>query len=90
MKLKWERIGRSGNAEESTTSYQAAGTDLYIESRKRQIPHANGVGSWTYTSYFVLVNKKEVAEKQRLSYAQEYAERIYEGGQDGREKNSSP
>ena len=78
MKLKWERIGRSGNAEESTISYQAAGTDLYIESRKRQIPHANGIGSWTYTSYFVLANKMEVAEKQRLSDAKEYAERNFD------------
>lgn len=76
-KLKWEKIGKSVNEEGTTITYQAAGTGLTIESRKRHIPHANGTGTWDHTSFFVLVDGKEVKEKWSLKYAKDFAEKLY-------------
>ena len=76
-KLKWEKIGKSVNEEGTTITYQAAGTGLTIESRKRHIPHANGTGTWDHTSFFVLVDGKEVKEKWSLKYAKDFAEQLY-------------
>jgi len=47
---------------------------LYIESRRRHIPHADGVGTWDHTTYFVIQNGTELVEKQTLRDAKEYAE----------------
>ena len=74
-KLIWERIGRRVSAEGSTTFYRSTG-GYQIESRKRHIPHANGEGTWDHTTYFVLKNGKELAEKQSLRDAKEYAETL--------------
>ena len=75
-KLKWEKVERTVNAEGTTITYRAAGTNLIVQSRKRQIPHSNRGGTWEHTSYFVLDDGKEVAEKWRLSEAQKYAEAL--------------
>ena len=40
--MTWEKVGRNVNAEGTTTTYQLAGTQLYVQSRKRHIPHASG------------------------------------------------
>ena len=76
-KLKWEKIGKSVNEEGTTITYQAAGTGLTIESRKRHIPNANRAGTWDHTSFFVLVDGKEVKEKLSLKYAKDFAEQLY-------------
>lgn len=34
--------------------YTAPGNPNVIESRKEPIPHANGVGFWYHTSYFLI------------------------------------
>jgi len=53
--LKWVRTNHKYNADGSSElRYEAKGTDCVIESRKRAIPHANGVGSWWHTAYFVI------------------------------------
>lgn len=53
--MKWIKTGYSVHGDGSSeTRYEAAGTDFMIESRKRPIPHANGIGSWMYTSYFLI------------------------------------
>lgn len=75
MSGAWEKVGRNVNAEGTTTTYQLAGTQMYVQSRKRHIPHANGSGTWDHTSFFVIDNGVEVAEKWRLQDAKEYAER---------------
>ena len=77
-KLIWKRTGRRVSKEGTDTIYTAAGTNLTIESRKRHIPHANGVGTWDHTSYFVLRDGKDVVKKYSLANAKEYAETLVE------------
>lgn len=74
--MRWARVGRSVSAEGSTTTYQGVGSNLTIESRKRHIPHANGIGTWDYTSYFVLKDGKEIKELHSLRDAKEYADKM--------------
>ncbi|MBR0178886.1 MAG: hypothetical protein IJQ03_00430 [Firmicutes bacterium] len=60
MKLRWKMIGKVVRANgESTITYQAEGTDLLIESRKKAVPHANGIGHWMHTAYFLIDGDKE-------------------------------
>lgn len=71
----WAKTGKTVSEGRTTVTYAAEGTPYTIESRKRPIPHANGRGSWDYTSYFVLKDGEELIEKQRLGDAKAYAER---------------
>lgn len=75
--IRWEKTGREVNAEGTTIIYSGSGTTLTIESRKRHIPHANGIGTWDHTSYFVLDDGKELAERYSLKDAKEYAEKAF-------------
>ncbi len=79
--LKWEKIGKSVNEEGTTITYQAAGTGLTIESRKRHIPHANREGTWDHTTFFVLVDGKKAVETWSLGaakgYTEDFAEQLY-------------
>ena len=70
----WQKTGKTVNAEGTTIRYTAYKTNLSIESRKRHIPHANRSGTWDHTSYFVLRDGEEIAEKQSLKDAKEFAE----------------
>ena len=75
--MNWIKTGRTATEDGSFTIYEAEGHPaIRIESRKRQIPHANGVGSWNFTSYFVLLEGEEVVEKMRLTDAKEFAETL--------------
>ena len=49
--MTWEKVGRNVNAEGTTTTYQLAGTQMYVQSRKRHIPHANGSGTGTTPAF---------------------------------------
>ena len=75
-KLIWKRTGRIVSKEGTTTIYHAAGKGIEIESRKRHIPHANGVGTWDHTTYWVKLDGKDVIEKYSLADAKEYAEQL--------------
>lgn len=75
--IKWVKMGTTVNSEGRTTTYEAENTSLTIESRMRHIPHANGVGTWDHTSYFVLKDGQELVEKQSLKDAKKYAEEHY-------------
>ena len=72
----WKKTGKRINSEGTTITYQAEGTGITIESRKRHIPHANGNGTWDHTSYFVMAAGKEVTEKYSLKDAKEFAEKM--------------
>lgn len=74
--VKWVKIGKAIDDQGTTITYQAEGTNLTVESRKRNIPHANGRGTWEHTSYFVLEDGKEIKEKHSLAAAKEYAEEL--------------
>lgn len=50
-----------------------------IESRRINIPHANGIGYWQKTYYYVIQDDKE-KEFERFSDAKEAAERLHQTG----------
>lgn len=74
----WEKVEKTVNAEGTTITYQAKDAGiwlpLYVQSRKRHIPHANGVGTWDHTEYVVLKDNEELATRQTLTAAKGYAE----------------
>lgn len=73
--MEWEKIDRNVNDEGTTITYRAKNCrGLIVQSRKRHIPHANRVGTWDHTTYFVIYNGKEVIERYSLKDAKEYAE----------------
>lgn len=74
--ISWKRTGKTENEEGTTITYVGEGTTLKIESRKRHIPHANGVGTWDHTSYWVMNGQTEIKERYSLADAKEYAERM--------------
>ena len=76
-KLIWKRTGRRVSTKGTDTIYSATGTNYTIESRKRHIPHSNGrPGTWDHTTYWVLKDGKELAEKYSLADAKEYMESL--------------
>lgn len=79
--MKWVKINKvvKGNGD-TTITYRLEGTPYTVESRKRQIPHANARGTWSFTSYFVLRDGVEVTEKYTLGDAKRYAESWSENG----------
>lgn len=82
--IVWEKTRRVVDSEGTTNTYTGKGTDLTIESRKRRIPHAGGrSGTWNHTSFFVLRNGEELAEKYSLKDAKEFAETVRESNEAG-------
>ena len=75
--MNWIKTGRSVHADGSAeTRYEAAGTGFEIESRKRPIPHANGIGSWMYTSYHLILPDGHEKKFSRLIDAKEAVESL--------------
>lgn len=77
--IKWVKMGTTFDSEGRTTIYEAENAPLTIESRLRHVPHANRSGTWDCTTYFVLKDGQELAEKHSLRDAKEYAERLANG-----------
>lgn len=78
--IKWIKIDRNVNADgEVTITYRGEGTPLLLQSRKRNIPHANGVGCWQATTYVVMRDGEDLIEKHTRRdaevWAHQYAER---------------
>ena len=86
--IKWTKMGKTVSQEGTTITYEAVDHPITIESRKRHIPHANGIGTWDHTSYFVIFLGKEVAEKYSLKDAKEYAEELLYGKDQGHHQTS--
>lgn len=78
MTIIWTRKGKTVGSEGTTVTYCGLGTTLSIESRKRHIPHANGVGTWDHTSYWVIDNNREIKEMWTLKDAKEFAAKYWE------------
>ena len=72
----WKKTGKTVNKEGTTIRYELPGTVLAIESRKRHIEHANGIGTWDHTTYFVIVDGEAIKECYSLKDAKEYAEAL--------------
>lgn len=73
----WKKTGKTVNEEGTTVRYELPGTVLAIESRKRHIPHANGIGTWDHTTYMVIVDGVDVKKMYSLRDAKKYAEALY-------------
>lgn len=56
MKIEWEKTGvEAGTNGERTITYSNPKYPEYvIQSRKRNISHANGIGHWSHTTYVVI------------------------------------
>lgn len=51
----WKQTGKTIKATgEKTITYEKPGNPNKIQSRKEPIPHANGVGFWFHTSYWLI------------------------------------
>ena len=61
-----------------TIRYESWKNQNIIESRREAIPHANGIGTWNHTSYFVIRPDGSEKEYYSLKAAKEAAEK--EGG----------
>lgn len=52
----WQQVAKTIKATgEKTITYQKAGNSNIIESRKVRIPHANGIGFWFHTNYWLIM-----------------------------------
>jgi len=74
----WTKTGRWVSSQGTTVIYRLEGTELTVESRKRHIPHANGIGTWDCTTYWVLDDGVEIRERYSLKDAKAMAENIAE------------
>lgn len=75
--MDWIKIGKTESEDGSTVFYKLPGTKMTIESRKRKIPHANGIGTWEHTTYFVLEDGEELVELYSLKDAKIFAEEVF-------------
>ena len=73
--MDWKKIDKTVNESGTTITYKAEGSPFLIQSRKRHIPHANGIGTWDHTSFFVLANGHEIKEFWSLKDAKEFIEK---------------
>ena len=71
-------MGKTVSKKDTTITYWADNMPITIESRRRHIPHANGIGTWDHTSYFVLWKGHEVKEFNSLKDAKVFAEKYME------------
>ena len=72
-KFTWQKSGKIIRHDVTVIFYECANVPYTIESRKKQIPHANGYpGTWEYTSYFVVKDGEDVKECYRLKDAQDF------------------
>ena len=75
--IEWKKTGKIVTDEGTTITY-SSGTAYTIESRKRHIPHANGIGTWDHTTYHILKDGVEVGKQYSLSDAKYLAENMIE------------
>lgn len=73
--MNWKKTGREvkGNGE-TTTFYESGDGWFRIESRKRNVPHANRSGYWQHTTYFLIDGNGNEKEYWSLKDAKEAAE----------------
>ena len=75
--MRWQKTGRTVKANgESTTVYDSVPARYTIESRKRAIKHANGVGYWMHTTYFLTDGTGWEKEFYSLKDAKDAAEKM--------------
>ena len=75
MKLIWQKSGKIIRHDGTYILYENGGP-FQIESRRKQIPHANGSGTWEHTSYFVIRDGEDLKECFTLKDAKEYVKKL--------------
>ena len=79
--MTWTQYDKLVNATGTYIAYGTPGqSEIWIQSRKLHIPHANGSGTWDHTTFAVLRGNDVLIEKQTLRAAKEYAEKLIEEG----------
>jgi hypothetical protein len=71
----WQRAGKIIRHDGTYILYENSGP-FQIESRRKQIPHANGSGTWDHTSYFVIRDGEDLKECFTLKDAKEYVKKL--------------
>lgn len=76
--MNWTKasVTIKANGEKTITYICMDNTRLRVESRKEQMPHADGVGFWWFTSYVVILDGKSVKAKHTLKEAMAFAEAL--------------
>ena len=75
--INWKRAGKTVTNEGTVITYEGVGTDYYIKSIKKHIPHAGRPGTWDHTTYWLIdVGSEGQKEFQALKDAKEYAEKL--------------
>lgn len=73
--IKWIKGGKLIRQDMTINIYYYGETGYTVESRKKQIPHANDYpGTWEHTTYFVVKDGKDIKEFQTLKDAKDYVE----------------
>lgn len=72
----WKKVGKTETENGTTITYESELPGVKIESRLRHIPHANGVGTWDHTSYFVVTKDGTAKECWTLKNAKKMAEEM--------------
>ncbi len=72
--IKWTKGGKLIRQDMTINIYYYGETGYTVESRKKQIPHANRSGTWEHTTYFVVKDGKDIKEFQTLKDAKDYVE----------------
>lgn len=74
---RWIRSGKTimGNGEQ-TIRYESYLTPCMVESRRRAVKHANGIGDWFHTTYVVIYPDGAEKECWSLKAAQRAAESV--------------
>lgn len=76
--MNWTKasVAIKANGEKAITYVPLETNRIRIESRKSKIPHANGVGTWEHTFYYVIENGKDVKQCSTLKEAKAFAEAL--------------
>lgn len=82
--IKWTKGGKLIRQDMTINIYYYGETGYTVESRKKQIPHANGrAGTWEHTTYFVVKDGEDVKEFYALKDAQAYVMNVVMERSDG-------
>lgn len=57
--IELQKVEKTVNHEGTTITYKGTRDDglvVYIQSRQRNIPHANRGGTWIQTTYYIIYN----------------------------------
>ena len=83
--MNWIKTGKTTGPDGTVIFYELEGTEFWIESRTKHIPHANRIGTWDHTTYVVRKgpDAPELAVKNRLRDAKEFVEQFMGGAYSG-------